>query len=99
MRIAAALRVAFLLLATSLLSVDTATSQNATALTGVVTSAEEGAMEGVLVNAKKGTITITVVSDAQGRYSFPSSKLTPGQYTLSIRAIGYDLDNSKIVEI
>ena len=56
-------------------------------------------MEGVLVSAKKGTITITVVSDAQGRYSFPASKLAPGQYTLSIRAIGYDLENSKNVEV
>ena len=68
-----------------------------TALTGHVTSAEEGAMEGVLVSAKKAgsTITITVVSDAQGRYSFPAGKLEPGQYALSIRAVGYDLDNAK----
>jgi streptogramin lyase len=99
MRIAAALRVAFLLVVASLISVHTATAQNAIALTGQVTSNEEGAMEGVLVSAKKGTITITVVSDAQGRYSFPASKLAPGQYTLSIRAIGYDLDNSKTVEV
>ena len=99
MRIVAALRIALLLLATSLLSLDTATAQNATALTGVVKSAEEGAMEGVLVNAKKGTITITVVSDAQGRYSFPASKLAPGQYALSIRAIGYDLDNGRSVDV
>ena len=56
-------------------------------------------MEGVLVNAKKGTVTITVVSDEQGRYSFPAGKLGPGQYSLSIRAIGYDLDNSKSVEV
>ena len=94
MRLAAALRVALLFLAASLFSVDIATAQNAVALTGQVTSAAEGAMEGVLVNAKKGTITITVVSDAQGRYSFPARKLSPGQYALSIRAIGYDLDNS-----
>ena len=99
MRLAAALHIALLFLATSLLPLDTATAQNTVALTGTVTSAEEGAMEGVLVNAKKGTITITVVSDAQGRYSFPASKLAPGQYALSIRAIGYDLDNSKTVEV
>ncbi len=30
---------------------------------------------------------------------FPSSKLSPGEYTLSIRAIGYDLDNGKTVEV
>jgi len=99
MRFAAALRVAFVVVTASLFSFDTATAQNAVALTGQVTSAEEGAMEGVLVNAKKGTITISVVSDAQGRYSFPSSKLAPGQYTLSIRAIGYDLENGKTVEV
>ena len=66
----------------------------APALTGTVSSAEEGAMEGVLVSAKKSgsNITITVVSDAQGRYRFPASKLEPGQYAVRIRAIGYDLD-------
>jgi virginiamycin B lyase len=99
MRLAVALRVAFLFLLISPLVIDTAAAQSAVALTGQVTSADEGAMEGVLVSAKKGTVTITVVSDAQGRYSFPSSKLTPGQYTLSIRAIGYDLDNSKTVDV
>jgi virginiamycin B lyase len=99
MRFAAALRVALLFLASSLLLLDTAAAQNTVALTGQVTSADEGAMEGVLVSAKKGTITITVVSNAEGRYSFPASKLAPGQYTLSIRAIGYDLDNGKTVEV
>src|ERR1700693_5388968 len=63
----------------------------AAALTGVVNSAEEGAMEGVLVSAQKtgSPITITVVSDEQGRFSFPATKLGPGQYSLRIRAIGY----------
>jgi streptogramin lyase len=72
-----------------------------TALTGIVSSADEGAMEGVLVSAKKAgsTVTITVVSDRTGRYSFPSSKLDPGQYALKIRAVGYDLDNGKAIEI
>src|SRR6266849_2768383 len=70
------------------------------ALSGNVTSAEEGAMEGVLVSAKKvgSTITITVVSDAQGRYSFPAGKLEPGTYALRIRAVGYDLDGSAMVD-
>src|SRR5579864_4934310 len=60
------------------------------ALSGLVSSVEEGQMEGVLVSAKKGgsTITVTVVSDAQGRYRFPLSKLPPGQYALHIRAVG-----------
>jgi streptogramin lyase len=71
------------------------------ALTGSVSSAEEGAMEGVLVGAKKAgsTITITVVSDAKGRYSFPSSKLSPGSYALRIRAVGYDLDGPGGTEV
>jgi streptogramin lyase len=63
------------------------------ALTGVVTSTEEGAMEGVVVSAKKdgSTITVSVVTDAQGRYSFPASRLEPGSYTLAARAAGYEL--------
>jgi streptogramin lyase len=72
-----------------------------TALTGVVTSAEEGAMEGVLVSAKKnGTnITITVVTDAQGRYRFPRAKLDAGQYAMRIRAAGYDLTGRVTAEV
>src|SRR5215212_12203272 len=64
-----------------------------TALSGKVTSAEEGAMEGVLVSAKKAgsTITVTVVTDNQGVYRFPRSRLEPGQYAIRIRAAGYDL--------
>src|SRR5262245_12015340 len=72
-------------------------AQAQTALTGIVSSSEEGAMEGVLVSAKRegSTITTTVVTDAQGRYSFPSSRMEPGKYTISIRAIGYKLDGAK----
>jgi virginiamycin B lyase len=63
------------------------------ALTGQVSSAEEGLMEGVLVSARKADspVTVTVVSNNEGRYSFPAATLTPGAYTLSIRAVGYDL--------
>jgi len=63
------------------------------ALQGRVTSAEEGPMEGVLVSAKKAgsTITVTVVSDREGRYRFPESRLQPGEYAMRIRAAGYDL--------
>jgi streptogramin lyase len=58
-------------------------------------------MEGVLISAKKAgsTITITVVSDAQGRYRFPSSKLQPGQYAVRIRAVGYDLESARDVTV
>ena len=71
------------------------------ALTGTVTSTEEGAMEGVLVTAKKqgSTISITVVTDAQGHYSFPASKLEPGNYALRIRAVGYDLDGKPTADV
>ena len=66
----------------------------AAALSGQVSSTEEGAMEGVLVSARRdgSTITVTVVSDDKGRYSFPAERLEPGHYTISIRAVGYDLD-------
>src|SRR5262245_28380921 len=76
-----------------------AQAQTNVALTGQIAAAEEGAMEGVLVSAKKGTITITVVSDKDGRYSFPAAKLEPGQYALSIRAVGYELDGRASVDV
>jgi virginiamycin B lyase len=71
------------------------------ALTGRVSSAEDGPMEGVLVSAKKAgsTITTTVVTDEQGRYRFPQSRLDPGQYALRIRAVGYDLEGPDTVEV
>ena len=70
-------------------------------LTGTVSSAAEGAMEGVLVSAQKAgsPITVTVVSDAQGRFRFPDGRLSPGHYTLRIRATGYDLAGPKTVEL
>ena len=72
----------------------TAQSQTAAALAGTVSSAKEGLMEGVVVSAKKvgSTITISVATDDKGRFSFPAGRLEPGQYALSIRAIGYDLE-------
>jgi streptogramin lyase len=66
-----------------------------------VSSAEEGAMEGVLVSAKKAgsTITVTVVSDAEGRYSFPAKKLSPGTYALKVRAAGYELESPTSIQV
>src|SRR5438445_13824310 len=66
---------------------------HAQTLSGRVTSAEEGAMEGVLVSARLAgsSVTITVVSDAQGGYGFPASRLQAGTYSLGIRAVGYEL--------
>jgi streptogramin lyase len=68
------------------------------ALTGKVTSQAEGAMEGVLVGAKKvgSTISTWVVSNAQGQYSFPRERLGPGTYTISIRAVGYELPKTSV---
>ena len=71
------------------------------ALTGQVSSADETAMEGVLVSAKKAgsAVTVTVVSNDQGRYAFSADRLDPGNYTISIRAIGYKLDGPKTAEV
>ena len=58
-------------------------------------------MEGVLVSAKRNgsTITVTVVTGNDGRYSFPTNRLKAGTYSLRVRAVGFDLDNSKVVEV
>jgi virginiamycin B lyase len=71
------------------------------ALTGLVSSTEDPTMEGVLVSATKtgSNITVTVVTGPDGRYSFPADRLGPGQYTLGVRAVGYELDQSKGIEI
>jgi virginiamycin B lyase len=71
------------------------------ALAGQVTSQEEGPMEGVLVSAKRNgsTMTVTVATDQQGRYRFPKAKLDPGKYAVSIRAVGFDLDAARSVDI
>ncbi len=63
-------------------------------LTGLVSSADEATMEGVLVSATRAgsNVTVTVVSGADGRYGFPANRLGPGQYSLAIRAVGYELD-------
>ena len=76
-------------------------AQTPVALTGLVASTEEGAMEGVVVSAKRAgsPVTISVVSDNQGRFSFPAAKLEPGQYSLRIRATGYELDGPQSVAI
>jgi virginiamycin B lyase len=71
------------------------------ALAGRVSSDAEGAMEGVLVRAKgEGkTISTSVVTDHEGRYSFPASRLMPGKYNIDIRAVGYDLASPLSVEV
>ena len=50
-------------------------------------------MEGMVVTTKKpgSIVEVSVTNDEQGRYIFPENRLTPGEYTLSIRAVGYDI--------
>lgn len=75
--------------------------EKAAALQGVVSSQAEDLMEGVLVKAKRtgSNITVTVVSNDKGQYFFPANRLAPGQYSLSVRAAGYDLETPQQVEI
>src|ERR1700693_3238253 len=76
-------------------------AQNEPALTGEVRSPEEGPMGGVTVTATsdRSTISVTAITNDQGRYSFPAGRLGPGQYSLSIRAIGYDLDGKAATNV
>src|SRR5579859_3914625 len=71
------------------------------ALAGRVSSDAEGPMEGVLVRAtgEGKTISVTVVTDHEGRYSFPVSRLAPGKFNIDIRAVGYDLASPVSVEV
>ena len=61
----------------------------ATALAGRVSSETEGPMEGVLVRAKGtgSSVSITVVTNHNGEYSFPATRLTPRPYTLDIERL------------
>jgi len=61
------------------------------ALQGTVSSADEGKMEGVVVTAQKknSVISISVITDKNGHYQFPRTKLDDGDYSLRLRATGY----------
>ena len=50
-------------------------------------------------NKNGSTITITVVTDQDGQYNFPRKRLTPGKYTLSIWATGYELSGDISAEV
>ena len=94
-------RVSVLVCAALLAGMGNAPAQTGSAaLSGKVTAGQE-ALEGVLVSAKKdgSTVTVTVVTDKDGRYAFPSARLEPGQYSLRIRAAGYDLAGSDQVAV
>jgi streptogramin lyase len=75
------------------LTTQTVWAKGEPALTGTVSSEAEGKMEGVVVTAKKAgsIVEVSVTTDAQGRYSFPDNRLEPGDYAISIRAVGYDI--------
>ena len=71
------------------------------ALAGQVSSDAEGPMEGVAVTARKNgsIVSVTVTSDARGHYAFPENRLEPGEYKLSIRAVGYEIGAPATAEI
>ena len=96
----AAIGVAFAVLTLALPTAGQAQTPTA-ALTGLVSSSDEPAMEGVLVSATRdgSTITTTVVTGADGRFSFPADRLTSGKYNLAVRAVGFQLDVPKTVDI
>src|SRR4029077_5051377 len=78
-----------------------AQASDSVVLRGVVSSQQEGLMEGVVVSVRRdgANFTVSVVSDAQGKYSFPRSHVEPGKYSLTIRAVGYDLNGPGAVEV
>ena len=76
------------------LVVGAARAETAPALSGKVLGPDGVPLEGVVVSAGRpsSTVTVSVVSGADGIYTFPAGKLTPGKYFLAVRATGYDLD-------
>src|SRR5712691_13407207 len=76
-------------------AIDAVLAEGLAAITGLVSSEAEGKMEGVVVTARqaKSIVQVSVTTDARGRYAFPRNRLEPGEYTLSIRAVGYDIDS------
>ena len=75
---------------------------DASALTGTVSSAEEARWKACSCRSKRAgsTQTTTVVTDKEGRYRFPRTRLDDaGSYAVSIRAIGYDLASEPSVSV
>ena len=92
---------ASLLVVLSLDGPSTTHAQSQVALSGVVSSTGEPAMEGVLVTVKQtgAKRATTVVTGSDGRYQFPRARLEPGAYSISIRAVGYDLASEPMVTV
>jgi len=86
------------LLALAFAGLLTAQTPSPAALTGRVTSQAEGPMEGVLIGAKRigSTVATWVVTNVEGQYTFPPDRLQPGQYAISIRAVGYELAKTSV---
>ena len=59
----------------------------------------DGRRGGQRQERRASTVTISVATDDKGRFSFPASKLEPGQYALSTRAIGYELEGPSNAEM
>jgi streptogramin lyase len=76
-------------------AIDAVRAEGDAALTGIVSSDAESKMEGVVVTARRAgsIVQVSVTTDAEGRYSFPRNRLEPGEYALSTRAVGYDIDS------
>ena len=76
-------------------------AQGGVALSGVVSSDKEGKMEGVVVSARRegANYTISVITAGGGKYSFPSSHIGPGKYTVTMRATGYELPTPATAEV
>ena len=90
LRLSAALSISLALFGLSTVFAD---DKAPAALTGQVISEAEGAMEGVVVTAHKdgSIVSVSVTTDARGRYAFPENKLVPGEYMITIRAVGYEI--------
>ena len=90
LRLSAALSISLALFGLSTVFAD---DKAPAALTGQVISEAEGAMEGVVVTAHKdgSIVSVSVTTDARGRYAFPENKLVPGEYKITIRAVGYEI--------
>src|SRR5438094_41606 len=76
-------------------------AQEPVSLTGHIKSDDEGLMEGVAVSARRdgSNVTVTVISNAKGVYSFPQNRLEAGQYSITVRAVGYDLASRVAVAV
>ena len=74
---------------------------SAIALSGSVSSSDESIMEGVVVILQplNSPVLIAVTSDAAGQFQFNRDRLAAGEYRVSVRAAGYELQGAKTVVI